>query len=62
MKGFFRFVLICALLGIAFMCGQSFYEENHSYVSDRGVNFDKIVSDTGEGAETLFEDVTNYFN
>lgn len=55
MKGFFRFVLVVVLLGIAFMCGQSFYESNHSYVSDRGVNFEKIVDDAGSGVESLVD-------
>ena len=61
MKGFMSFILVCIIAGAAFFAGQSYYEQNHTYISDKGVNINKIVNDTGSGVESLFEDVTSYF-
>ena len=61
MKGFMTFVVVCFLVVAAFFGGMSYFEQNHSYVSDRGININKMVDDSKEGVETLFEDVSSYF-
>ena len=61
MKGFMTFVLVIVLMVLAFFGGMQYFEQNHSYVSDRGINIGNIVDDSKEGVETLFEDVSSYF-
>jgi hypothetical protein len=61
MKGFFSFILVVVLMGFAFFAGQAYYEQNHSYVSDHGINFSKVVDDTESGVENLVDSVSDLF-
>ena len=61
MKGIMTFLFVVVLMAVSFIFGMSYYEQEHCYVSDRGININKMIDDGRDGAETLFEDVSNLF-
>ena len=61
MKGILTFIVVAVLMVGSFFLGMKYFEKEHCYVSDKGINIDNVVDDGREGITNLVDSIRYQF-